>query len=473
MRWSCPLALLTATFAAGSLSTAANAATLSLVGSSTTVCQLIGETIWDTGTPGGTPTAAKTLSNFGLAGVDLGFPVDSSPGPLYFLFGDGSLASGLPDHPPNSLPTEPPDDALGHTSRTTPPDSATCLDLQIATSAPNKFAHPKVTPRIQQGSFNVPTGGVFFDNTFYAFFWTDHCLTPSALTPNRRTPLRRPTPGACLETPQNSSIGRSVLAQATALNPLDFTWQPPPAGLLFTNMPSGFVYASAANPPPGVTPPNPLASAIPVFGVPRYRASIPYLALAPRATFADPHTWLFFAGYEFGVPVWITRPTWESRHNAAGEWMPPSGAEIFAAEPADERCVGEHSVTWNAPLRSWLLLYTCVPWVVEARFAPEPWGPWSTPIILLSAVQDPGLNCTLIQRVGLTGCPGLALGQTLPPGSTVPWPGAFYAPFVMSRYTQDVTPPGPGQPKRARIYWLLSTWNPYTIVVMQSTLELQ
>jgi hypothetical protein len=84
MRVLCVVALLTATFTAGSLSTAADAETLSLVGSSTTVCQLIGETIWDTGTPG-TPTAAKTLSNFGLAGVDLGFPVDSGSGPLYFL----------------------------------------------------------------------------------------------------------------------------------------------------------------------------------------------------------------------------------------------------------------------------------------------------------------------------------------------------------------------------------------------------
>jgi hypothetical protein len=65
----------------------------------------------------------------------------------------------------------------------------------------------------------------------------------------------------------------------------------------------------------------------------------------------------------------------------------------------------------------------------------------------------------------------LANEQTLPSGT--PWPGAFYAPFVMTRYTQDVTPPGPGQTKRATIYWLLSTWNPYTVVVMQSTLELQ
>ena len=73
----------------------AEAATLSLVGSSTKICQLIGDSDWETGAP----TAARTFTNFGLAGVDLGFPVDSGPrsidirragppGTLYFLFGE-------------------------------------------------------------------------------------------------------------------------------------------------------------------------------------------------------------------------------------------------------------------------------------------------------------------------------------------------------------------------------------------------
>jgi len=43
----------------------------------------------------------------------------------------------------------------------------------------------------------------------------------------------------------------------------------------------------------------------------------------------------------------------------------------------------------------------------------------------------------------------------------------------MDRFTRDATPAGAGQPKRAMIYWLLSTWNPYVVVVMQSTLELR
>jgi len=458
MRMSRTFALLTAVSVAAveSLPIDATAATLSLIGSSTKVCQLIGESDWTTHLP----TSAKTSSSFGLDAVDLGFPVDSGSGPLFFLFGDAFP----PGHPPNSIPSVPPDDALGFTTRTAAPDSTTCLDLQLATSAPKTFAHPTVLPSIQQGSFNVPSGGVFLNNTLYAFFWTDHCMIPTGLGPDTGTPLRRPLPSAtCAEIPESSSVGRSVLAEATPTNPVSFHWTIPPGGLLFRNMPSGFVYASAAMPAP------PQLSEIPVFGVPRYRASIPYLAVAPRATFGNPETWSFFAGKVAGHPVWVTRHEWESGRNAAGEWVPPPDAEIYDAQPANERCVGEHSVTWNAPLHTWLLLYSCVPWTVEARFAPEPWGPWSRPSIMLSAVQNPNVVCTLIQSAN--GCTGLQNYWTLPTGT--PWPGAFYAPFVMDRFTQDVTPLGPGQPKRATIYWLLSTWNPYVVVVMQSTLELK
>lgn len=55
------------------------------VGTSEKICQLTGETDWETGRP----TAAKTLSNFGLDGVDLDFPVETGKN-LILLFGDSS-----------------------------------------------------------------------------------------------------------------------------------------------------------------------------------------------------------------------------------------------------------------------------------------------------------------------------------------------------------------------------------------------
>ena len=44
--------------------------------------------------------------------------------------------------------------------------------------------------------------------------------------------------------------------------------------------------------------------------------------------------------------------------------------------------------------------------------------------------------------------------------------GGLYAPFVLSRFTEDASP----HCYPHNIYWLVSTWNPYLVVVMKSTL---
>ena len=60
---------------------------VALPGTTEKICQLTGNVDWETGLP----TAAKTLSNYGLDAVDLGYPVENQ-GKLILLFGD----SGLP-----------------------------------------------------------------------------------------------------------------------------------------------------------------------------------------------------------------------------------------------------------------------------------------------------------------------------------------------------------------------------------------
>lgn len=463
------LALLAAVIAAPAIrSPTADAATLSRTGLSAKVCQLIGETDWVSGQP----TEAQTLSKFGLIGVDLGFPVDSGRGPLYFLFGD-AMPNGHPLKPFNTVP---PDDALGWTDRpgSNPPDEATCLDLRLATSTPQKFAHPAVRPPIQQGTFNVPTGGVYLDDRLYAFFWTDHCpgdLRP--LTPDPPSPLSLPqaVPG-CPETSNSNSVGRSVLGEATPREATEFRRPDHPGHPApLKEMPSGFVYVSASEKPvdmpPGLTEGSLPRGGIAVFGAPRYRASVPYLAIAPRETFSDPDTWFFMHGREEGNITWATRGQWEIGHNTQFQWVPPTGAEIFEGVPVRERCVGEHSVTWNAPLQVWLLLYNCGPLTrtIEARFAPQPWGPWSEPTVILSAA-DPDVICTLIMDDNFCA----HTRQDYWAAANVP--GILYAPFVLNRFTTDASA-GQGQPKRATIYWLLSTFNPYVVTVMKTTLELQ
>ena len=468
------------------LATPALAATLTLEGSSQKICQLTGQTDWATGQT----TDAQTFTRYGLSGVDLGFPIEGDKGVLYFLFGD-AIPSG--HNPP--VNTIPPDDAIGVTMRTAAPDATTCLDLNYLSAAPQTLLHPTVTPAIQQGTFNVPTGGVMVDHKIYAFFWTDHCPLPDPVLPNAAAPLTLPpadTPPTvlpCLETGTSNSLGFSVLAYSTPDQPTAFTQTEPWSPTHFVpQMPNGFDYVSAAKPPPryvknkadGSLIARP-ALLIPVFGVARHRASIPYLAMAPRQTFGDFTTWKYFAGLDGYKPIWVTYQQWQSGQ-ANGQWTPPPLAQLYVniANPnsptGDEQCVGEHSVTWNAPLRIWLMTYTCGGAQVEARWALKPWGPWSSPIILLSAVQNPALYCTLFwNKANLpppnppppATCPSPLVSQQIPLLSF----GYFYAPFVMARFTKAEPPVGDPKAKAATLYWLLSTWDPYQVTVMRSKIQ--
>ena len=463
------IAVLMVTLGAALGAVEAQAATLTVVGASTKICQLTGQSDWLSGAT----TNAQTLARNGLHGIDLGFPVESDTGALYFLFGDAVP----PGHP--AVLTGPTDDALGRTKRTTAPDSTDCLDMTLfgISGRRGSLGHPTVTPAIQQGSFNVPSGGITVGDKLYAFFWTDHCIFPDPFGPDAITPLKLPIASAhCAEISASNSIGNSVLAYSVDANPLAFTQVAPPSPThVVPQMPNGFVYVTAAQPAPrkrGIDYILGYETQIPVFGVARYRMGIPYLAMAPQSSFGDVSTWKFYGGMSGSAPIWLNYAHWQSGHIGA-EWAPPAGAELYAnsanafSPSGDERCVGEHSVTWNAPLKVWLMLYTCGGWQVEARTARAPWGPWSPPTMLLSAATNPGLFCTLFWGPPSTPCPGRT--SEWPPVLTF---GYLYAPFVMSRYTENATMPVRDAPRQATIYWTLSTWDPYQVVVMQSTLKL-
>ena len=47
--------------------------------------------------------------------------------------------------------------------------------------------------------------------------------------------------------------------------------------------------------------------------------------------------------------------------------------------------------------------------------------------------------------------------------------GGLYAPLLLNRYT-TVQPAANGA-RQATLYWLVSTWNPYEVAVIRSTLE--
>src|SRR5580704_9922350 len=237
------------------------------IGTSQKVCQLTGDVDWETGQP----TAARTLANFGLDAVDLGYPVEHD-GKLILMFGD----SWPPPHGGGAAGEIPPDDAVGVTTRREPPgNDGKCLELAIHDKpGPKKIFAPATIvgpPQIKQGFFNVPSGGVSADGGLFGFFWTDHCSGPDPLGPSPQAPLARPKPSAkCPESDDRNSIGRNVMARSDD------------EGRTFRNvvpMPIGFAYVTAVNSQQQMALPENQRVGVYVFGVPRYRASVPYLAV--------------------------------------------------------------------------------------------------------------------------------------------------------------------------------------------------
>ncbi|HEY6968562.1 MAG TPA: DUF4185 domain-containing protein [Candidatus Angelobacter sp.] len=420
-----------------------------LVGESSKVCQLTGETDWKSGQP----TEARTKTNGGLTNVDLGYPLEHA-GKLIFLFGD----SWPPDHPKGSAPEVPPDDGVGSTKFPGPPSAKECLKMALHRNSDGNFIRPTVgpAPGIKQGFFNVPSGGISVNDKLFAFFWTNHCGKPTPLLPRPNAPLKAPGPSTnCVEASELNSLGIGELAWSAD------------GGNTYTNvgpMPTGFVYSSAVNVAGiGGLPPS---AGIVVLGAARYRSSIPYLAYAHPKTFSDISKWHFFTGLDAeGQPQWVSYSDWTKGSGGSGtDWKPPGQAEMFAASSNADRCVGEHSLTWNAPLQRWLLVYNCKNDIV-ARIASAPWGPWSAPTVLISN-NTPGIRCNLVMDAG--GCPGQENDWPQPTPTTFV-PGGFYAPFVLDRYTVN-GPAGSGF-AQAITYWLVSTWNPYQVIVMKSILR--
>jgi hypothetical protein len=105
------------------------------------------------------------------------------------------------------------------------------------------------------------------------------------------------------------------------------------------------------------------------FGTPNGRFGAAYLARVPEHQLLDQDS------YEY----WT----------APGGWQPGSGTAATAIVPGP---VGELSVRYNEAFDSWMMMYLDEDRrAIVLRLAPEPTGPWSTPITMASAHAYPSL----------------------------------------------------------------------------------
>jgi hypothetical protein len=296
--------------------------------------------------------------------------------------------------------------------------------LDFLTQAPGLYLTVQ-PPGISMGAFEVPTAGISVNGQMYVVVDTAHSedwqtdravLTRVSLpmTPGGFQPLR-----TISQRPQGKFIKMSLHLQPGAI-----------AGL-----PDGGPFVLT-------------------WGTGYYRHSDAYLSIVPAAQFESGQGTLYFAGIdEHGAPRWEPR-------------------ESAATPVISNGTLGDVSVSWVAELGLWLMTCDSRPPAqagILFSYATTPWGPWSVPQVLFNAQRDGALG-KFIHDPSITPDDGLA-GPVIGKGQRDPSAvhGGAYAPYQVEAWTRVR-----GSASTAReldLYYVLSTWNPYVVVLMASRLQ--
>lgn len=181
-----------------------------------------------------------------------------------------------------------------------------------------------------------------------------------------------------------------------------------------------------------------------IFGSGAYRRSSVYLARIKSTELANRAQLSYFDGIGPNK-----QPRWSPRETEA--------VPIFR-----HNAVGEFSVSYCKPLGRYVLLYNSSnPRGITMRSAITPWGPWSAGTIIFDPWIDGGYGHFMHVPTGFKTDKHDAVND---PGRENDW-GGEYGPYLISRFTT-------GGAGRCRIFYTLSTWNPYQVVVMQTDLTL-
>jgi hypothetical protein len=340
-------------------------------------------------------------------------PAIDHNGRVYFLFGD---TVGAREEALDAIAmTDAGDDAND-------PDGGVRLDF--LTAPPHTYLTIR-PPGISMGAFEVPTAGISLDGQMYVVVNTDHSkdwttdrsvLTKvrCPVTPTGFQPLR-----ARSRRPAGKFIKMSLHAQAG-----------PPAGL-----PAGGPFVL-------------------IWGTGNYRHSDAYLLIVPQAQLESGRGVLYYAGLDSdGAPLWEQK-------------------ESAATPIVRNGTMGDLSVTWCKDLGLWLMTYDSrspAQAGILFSYSRTPWGPWSEPQVIFNAqragalgkfIHDPRIK----PDDGLEG-PVIGTGQKDPAAVR----GGAYAPYVVERWTK-VRSTSPSD-MELDLYYVLSTWNPYVVVLMTSRLQ--
>lgn len=182
-----------------------------------------------------------------------------------------------------------------------------------------------------------------------------------------------------------------------------------------------------------------------IFGSGAYRRSSVCLARVRPGLLAQRERLQYLSGVGLDG-----RPRWAAREQDA--------ASLFRHD-----AVGEFSVAYCEPVRRYVMLYNASnPRGITMRSSATPWGPWSEGTVVFDPWRDNGYGHFMHIQSGFKSDRSDTVND---PGREAEW-GGEYGPYVMARFTT-------GSAGRCRIFYTMSTWNPYQVVVMQTDLKLE
>jgi hypothetical protein len=164
--------------------------------------------------------------------------------------------------------------------------------------------------------------------------------------------------------------------------------------------------------------------------------------------------------------------------------------DLDAAQSGDQPqelndMVGQMAVSWVPSLQRWVMLYgggmgtifgelifgedidkidQSRVGPIYIRYAEQPWGPWTSPTAAFEP-GDPDLPSGQYASGGILFSPQCSQSDCAEPQAA--WPtdvGGLYGPDIIDRWTTSE------QDGNTTLYWHVSTWNPYQVVLMRTVL---
>jgi len=369
------------------------------------------------------------LTNFGVKGTDLGFSFDHR-GRIYFLFGDTWAPDGV-NRGFNS-------DTIGYVTPSSPKTGLgafndLCLHFKFVTESPNMYAQVRLDGKTL-GTEDVPISGFSNGVAMYAFFLR-HAIPedlnskflPAILAVSNDGGVHFQT--VIDDLPENFQEVSPMVIDSRKLPGLNLPWSPQPIVLFFNKKLQG----------------------------------LPYLSVSTLQGLHSSNSWYHFAGWDAGGgPIWSIDSRKAVPIVCQGNIISSGAAEL--------------SVWFEPGLNQWLMMYeTDFPSPPANRHpgirienADTPWGPWTKTSAELVDTNDAYCHFIYRNTDGDQHPCDDRLDQTGEFGWLEHKQGRPYGAYAIPQYTEwdEAT-------QTATIYFVMSTFNPYSPVIMRVPVRLE